>query len=73
MSRDPPMVPDCLFRSKFISRTKRPPTDLDLIITLEGSRPQIIHFSVDADSQGYNYISFSQGHYFIKFHDKRTK
>ena len=52
MSRDPPMVPDCPFKAKFVSRAKKLPTDLDLIITLEGSQPKTIQFSVDVDSQG---------------------
>ena len=52
MSRKPPVVPRCLFVAKFVSRAKKSPTDLDLVITLEGSQPKAINFSVDIDSGG---------------------
>ena len=52
MSKDPPVVPRCLFMAKLVSHVKKRPAELNLEVTLEGSQPQVINFSVDVDSQG---------------------
>ena len=55
-----PIVPNCTFIAKFGSRAKKPLTDLELKITLEGSQPQTIHFLLDVECQGEYNVSVTQ-------------
>ena len=52
MSMDPPVVPECLFMAKCVSHDRRQPTELELDIMLNGSKPALAKFSVDVNSQG---------------------
>ena len=46
------MVPKCHFVAKCVSHAERRPTELELKITLNGSRPADVNFIVDTNSQG---------------------
>ena len=61
MCKVPPLVPHCLFMAKFPSCAKRRSAELELEITLIGSQPSIVKFSVDVDSQGETLLDNSYG------------
>ena len=48
MSKSPPLIPNHLFMAKFVPN-ERPPDELELKITLNGSKPKAVKFLVGVE------------------------
>ena len=51
MSKDPAVIPSCVFIANWVSRVERPSVELNLEIKLSGSQPSAVNFLVDIHPQ----------------------
>ena len=51
MSKDPAVIPSCVFIANRVSRVGRPSVELNLEIKMSGSQPSAVNFLVDVHPQ----------------------